>query len=55
MNNIITFNGKVIGRTNDQYTPEELDAMSRAGITVYTAIGSNYIDLLTGNKLVAVA
>lgn len=53
--NIITFDNKIIGRTNDQYTPEELDAMSRAGITVYTDICGNYIDLLTGNKLVSVA
>jgi len=53
MNNIVTFEGRIIGRTNDQYTPEELDTMANNGIVVYTRIGSNYIDLLTGRKLVA--
>ena len=52
---IVTFNGKVIGKTNDNFTPEELDVMAKSGITVYTDVCGNYIDLLTGNKLVSVA
>ena len=54
-NNIITFEGKVIGYTNDNFTPEELDIMSHSGIRIYSDICGTYIDLLTGEKLVSVA
>lgn len=54
-NNVITFEGKVIGYTNDNFTPEELDTMSHSGIQIYSDICGTYINLLTGEKLVSVA
>ena len=54
-NNVITFNGKVIGRTNDLFTAEELEVMAKSGVDIYTDICGKYINLLTGEKLVSVA
>ena len=54
-NNVITFEGKIIGYTDDTFTAEELDTMSHSGIRIYTDICGTYINLLTGEKLVSVA
>ena len=54
-NNVITFEGKIIGYTDDTFTAEELEIMSNSGVEIYTDICGNYINLLTGDKLVAVA
>lgn len=51
MNNYVTFNNKIIGSTNDNYTPEELGVMFESGVEVFTKIGSKYINLLTGEEL----
>jgi hypothetical protein len=51
-NNIICFNGRVIGRDNRKYSPEELEVMEKTdGIKVYTDICGNYINLLSGQPL----
>jgi hypothetical protein len=51
-NNVITFMGKIIGRDNRNYSPEELETMERTdGIKVYTDICGNYINLLSGQPL----
>lgn len=55
--NLVVFNGKIIGRTDDNFTPEELEVMFEAGIVIYVAVGKYHIDLITGEKweLLAVA
>lgn len=55
--NLVVFNGKIIGRTDDNFTPEELEVMFKAGIVIYVAVGKFHIDLITGEKweLLAVA